>query len=92
MENNSLPYVAVELDMCVTAVELMSSSPSLEWPLAYTPTDLQRVIHTHTHTYEVDNMDHSELSVAGGNKGLQTLNCVCACVCRGLMGMGAFVH
>lgn len=39
MENHSLPYAAViivELDMCVTAVELMSSTDSLALSLAYT--------------------------------------------------------
>lgn len=54
MERHSLPYVAgviVELDMCVTAVELMSSSISLAWSLAHTYDDLQRVTNTQTHTH-----------------------------------------
>lgn len=56
-EDHYLPYAAaiiVELDMCVTAVEL-----------ANTHADLQRVIHTH----EAENMVPNKLSVTGRNKG-----------------------
>lgn len=81
MESHSLPYAAViidELNMCVTAAKLMSSTTSLAWSLACTHTDLQ------THTRQ----KHRSEQVEGGTRDCVTcvFRCACVSVCGGVSG------